>query len=141
MTWDEFFFTLVDAVAAKSKDTSSKVGCVIVGTRNEVLSLGYNGLPRKANDSVVARLERPLKYKWFEHAERNAIYNAAANGITLLNSVLYVTFHPCTDCMRGIIQSGITKVAIKELGPERWREDAIIANEMARECSVEVWKR
>lgn len=109
MNWNEYFFKMADLVSEKSKDESTKVGCVIVGPEHEVRSTGYNGIPRNVNDTQEKpeRHERPEKYYWYEHAERNAIYNAARNGIPLNDCTMYVTMYPCADCARGIIQSGI----------------------------------
>lgn len=48
-----------------------------------------------------------------EHAERNAIYYAAGQGINLGNSDLYVTHQPCYDCARGLISIGIRSVTFQ----------------------------
>ena len=95
--------------ASWSKDDSSKVGCVIVNIDGIVVSMGYNGMPRGVDDTQQDRYVRPNKYLWFEHAERNAIYQSigAVKGCTL-----YVTHVPCADCARGIVQTGITTVVI-----------------------------
>jgi dCMP deaminase len=45
-----------------------------------------------------------------EHAERNAIYYAAAQGITLGGSDLYVTHQPCSDCARALVSLGVRTV-------------------------------
>jgi dCMP deaminase len=43
----------------------------------------------------------------------NAIYNATLNGISLRDSTLYVWGLPvCSDCAKGIIQVGITRVCM-----------------------------
>ena len=42
--WDEYFMRLTETVASKSKDPSSKMGCVIVDQNKRVVSLGYNGM-------------------------------------------------------------------------------------------------
>lgn len=97
-------------VAMKSKDRSTNVGAIIVAPDNTILSTGYNSFPRGLNDDIEARQQRPEKYHWVEHAERNAIYNAARKGICLENSILYTSGLPCTDCARGVIQAGIRKV-------------------------------
>lgn len=113
-------------VASKSKDRSMKCGCVIVGNGNALLSTGFNGFPRLCDDEKEERYQRPEKYNWTEHAERNAIYNAARNGIRLLLSRAYITGFPCVDCARGIVQAGIEEVIIptKETDPffleQRW---------------------
>jgi dCMP deaminase len=124
--WHNYFLKMAYLVASKSKDESMQCGCVVVGAGNSVLSTGYNGFPRFCNDYVVERHQRPLKYAWTEHAERNAIYNAARNGVKLLDSTLYSTSFPCVDCARGIVQSGIAGIIIptKETDPffleSRW---------------------
>lgn len=98
-----------------SKDRSTKVGCVVIGPGDNVLSTGYNGIARGVKDDVEERHQRPEKYKWFEHAERNAIFNAARNGIKLQGSSIYVTsLITCIDCARGIIQSGISALYLEE---------------------------
>ena len=69
MDWDEYFFGISDAIRAKSKDESTKVGCVIVGPNHEIRSTGYNSFPRGVIDSLPERQERPLKYSWKEALE------------------------------------------------------------------------
>lgn len=56
--------------------------------------------------------KRPEKYQWVEHAERNAIYNAAREGITLKGSTAYLNWEPvpCSDCARALIQAGIVEI-------------------------------
>ena len=112
--WDLSFLEDADHVARRSKDRSRKVGCVIVNDRHTDLVRGWNGFPRGVNDDVDSRHDRPAKYRFTEHAERNAIYNAAAEGIALKGTTLYSTLYPCTDCARAIIQSGIKRVCTYE---------------------------
>src|SRR5690554_3205477 len=113
-TWDGKFIGLTNHVAQWSKDKSRKVGCVFVNEKQAVLSMGYNGFPRGVNDDVKERYERPAKYMWTEHSERNAIYNAAYEDVSLRNSTAYVTFFPCTDCARSMIQCGVKRVVAPE---------------------------
>lgn len=108
--WDQRFLDVAALVATWSKDRSTKVGAVIVGPKNNIVSVGYNGFPRGVNDDVEARHERPIKYKWTEHAERNAIYNAVLNNTPVEGASIYLTWYPCADCARAIIQSGIPRV-------------------------------
>lgn len=114
-TWDEFFYGMAVYTSVKSKDRSTKVGAVIVGQPDQsVLSLGWNGFPRGINDDAEDRHERPAKYRWTEHAERNAIYNAVRRGVPLIGSTIYVTQMPCCDCARAIVQSGVSRVVTIE---------------------------
>ena len=156
MDWHDYYFKLCDTVALKSKDQSTKVGCIVVGPDHEIRSTGYNDFPRGAIDSadmkhcdkyekhyglrkgfflvnkifirikelVARRRDRPLKYLWTEHAERNAFYNAARSGISLNGCILYVnSLPPCCDCARGIIQTGIIEIHCNYSKiPERWNE-------------------
>ena len=92
--WVERWFVIAEEFASWSKDRSTQVGCVIVGDSNQILSGGYNGFPRGVVDDIDSRHERPAKYLWTEHAERNAIYNAARHGIRLESASLYNTLVP-----------------------------------------------
>ena len=120
MNWSDYFFEICKSVSLKSKDPSYKVGCVIVGEDNEIKSTGFNGFPSGVQDSmefVPRRYERPEKYVWTEHAERNAIYLASRNGVSLKNCKIYVNWMPCAECARAIIQSGIREVHVFHYDP------------------------
>lgn len=136
--WDNYFMALARLVATKSKDRSTQVGCVIVGPNNEVRSTGYNGFPRGVDDEIVARHHRPAKYLWTEHAERNAIYNAARHGTALEGCRIYLPWMPCMDCGRAIVQSGITEVCGVELRMDdpKWAEDFARVRELFMEANV-----
>jgi|688.fasta_scaffold06574_4 dCMP deaminase len=111
MTWDQYFVNMLDVVSLKSKDTT-KTSAIIVGPDHEIRTTGYNGFPREFNDKDKEKWAKPEKYYWIEHAERNAIYNAARMGVSLLDCDMYVSHFPCVDCGRGIIQSGIKRVIV-----------------------------
>src|SRR4051812_31931200 len=100
LKWDERFINLALHIAGWSKDESRKVGCLIVGPQGEIRSTGYNGFPRGVDDTLPGRNERPAKYQWTEHAERNAIYNAARVGTPLEGTSIYLPWFPCVDCAR-----------------------------------------
>lgn len=138
--WDRRFMALAQHVGTWSKDRSTRVGCVIVGPGNEVRSLGYNGFPRGLDDDMEERHVRPAKYKWTEHAERNAIYNAARLGISIDECKMYLPWFPCMDCARAIVQSGIrTLIAFPpDLQHSQWGEDFRLALELLEEAGVEV---
>jgi dCMP deaminase len=135
--WNNRWLSLCDLVATWSKDKSSKFGCVIVSDKQSVLSLGWNGFPRDINDDIQNRHDRPTKYMWTEHAERNAIYNAASIGIPLLGATVYVNGVPCADCARAIIQSGIKKVIMADKFLETYKESQDVALSMLAEAGIE----
>jgi len=140
--WDRRFFEMCALVGSWSEDNSRRVGCVIVGSSNEVRAIGFNGLPRGVRGDVPARHNREggEKYHWFEHAERNAIFNAARTGVSIANCRIYIGLHPCADCARAIIQSGIMSVHTFHAptnDPIFYRSFQI-ADEMLREAGVDL---
>ncbi len=138
--------SLAREIATWSKDSSTKCGCVITGPDNDIRTTGYNGLPRGVDlyeDEAIVSV-RPEKYFWFEHAERNAIYNAARTGTPLEGCIAYVTGPMCADCGRALIQSGIRNIYIPyyhEFGEgwlfgERWMDSCNRAIVMCKEAGV-----
>lgn len=129
-----------------SKDRSGHIAALILGADWEPLSWGYNGFPRGIDDEKEERHERPAKYLWTEHAERNAIFNAARSGHKLLGSNMFITgLAPCSNCARAIIQSGIAKIYIpassvdfESENKRRWLEEWKVAEEMLLEAKVEI---
>ncbi len=139
-SWDKKLIKLCQHISGWSKDKNRKVGAVIVDNDNVVLSMGYNGIPRGCDDSIECRYDRPIKYLYTEHAERNAIYHAARHGVSLKGCRLYVTLFPCADCARALIQSGITKIIAPEpdLTHEVWGEHFKAAIQMMEEANIEL---
>lgn len=141
INWDDFYLGLAESVSRQSKDTSRQVGCVITDDKHRVLSIGYNGMPRGVNDDIPERHERPVKYYFFEHAERNAIYNANGIQAKLEGATLYMQSLPCADCARAIIQVGIEYVVIKNsniFNDPNWKESVKYGKEMLKEAGVKV---
>lgn len=139
-TWDLHWLEEAIFVARKSKDRSRQVGAVVVNEHHNRLTGGWNGFPRGVDDNIEHRHARPLKYKYTEHAERNSIYNAAAEGVKLRGGHMYLALFPCSDCARGIIQAGIKTVTTFMYDPEdpTYGEDWLIAEEMMLESGVHV---
>jgi dCMP deaminase len=69
---------------------------------------------------VPERYERPEKYMWIEHGDRNAIYAAARVGTPLEGCKMYLPGLPCMDCARGIIQVGIAEVVFDGNRQKEW---------------------
>lgn len=143
MNWDTYFLDIASAVSKRSKDRSTKVGCVIVGPDKEIRATGYNGFPRGIYDEAPERHERPEKYLWTEHAERNAIYAAARVGTPLRGSTAYTLIFPCMDCARCLIQAGIVEL-VTYIPPDEWltardwRGEWFKARKMMQEAGLDV---
>jgi dCMP deaminase len=136
--WDRRFMDLAQHVGTWSKDRSRQVGCVVVGPDNVLRAAGFNGFPRGLNDEFDHRHQRPAKYLWTEHAERNAIYTAARIGISLAGSRMYLPWFPCVDCARAIVQAGIVElIAVKpDLADPQWGEGFAVSTELLQEAGV-----
>lgn len=110
--WDEYFMKIAETVATKSKDPSSKMGCVIVDPDKRVVSLGYNGMVQASDESKMTLSERPMKYYFAIHSEMNALIFAKRDltGCTVYNRVA-----TCENCLKYLLQAGIKRFVYKEL--------------------------
>lgn len=137
--WDNRFLKLANQVASWSKDSSTKVGAIIVDDYKIVRSVGYNGIPRGLDDDIFDRNQRPLKYKYFSHAEENCLSNMNIVGIPTLHCTIYVTMCPCSTCTRNIIQSGLKSVVYLQTADhavQRWDDDAKVSLQMLNEAGI-----
>ena len=118
--WDEYFMNIAEAVAAKSKDPSSKMGCVIVDKNKRVVSLGYNGMVQGSDESKMTLSERPMKYYFAIHSEMNAILFAHQDltGCTIYNRVA-----TCENCLKYCLQAGIKRFVYRELRVHSYSAD------------------
>jgi len=144
--WDLRFIDVAKLISSWSKDRSTVVGCVIVSPLRDIRVTGYNGFPRKVNDDIDTRHLRPAKYKYTEHAERNAIFAAARLGESLNGCTLYFYSEqgkapfPCADCARAMIQAGISRLVCQkpDFANKQWAEDFAVALEMLKEAKIEI---
>ena len=147
-SWDEYFMTLTYLVSMKSKDPSTRVGAVIVGKDNEIISTGYNGLPRNVKDKIDRYVNKDYKYLSSNHAEENAILHCARNGVSSKNCSIYTPWIPCSRCAKSIIQAGISEVIYDENFPgndinnqnEVWKQSIEVSNEILLEAKVKIRK-
>lgn len=138
-TWDDFFMRLAAVYSERSKDPSTKVGCVIVRPDRTVASMGFNGFPRNMEDRELRYINRDDKYKRTIHAEMNALLFALER---LEGYTLYCSAIPCCSrCAVHIIQCGIKRVVVPCQDSEaqaRWRDDTQLAMDYFMECGVKV---
>ena len=107
-------FRRIDAVREDSPDLETKVGALLVDPNSgAVLSSGYNGFVRGANDSILPKT-RPEKYPFMIHAETNLILNCARHGISTEGKHLVCSHSPCVNCLRFAYQCGISTTYFRE---------------------------
>ena len=140
--WNLRFMDLAKQVSTWSKDPSKKIGAVVVGSKRQILSTGYNGFPRGIEDTGERLNDRDLKYKYVVHAEMNAIYNATYTGTSLDGASMYVYGLPiCHECAKGIIQVGIKEVFIDRkslLDKPNWYDSYLKSKEMFDDVGITI---
>ena len=104
--WIQYFLGIAKTVAVRSHDIHTQHGCVITDRNNRIIGVGYNGYPRGLNDNDLPT-DRPSKYDWMIHAERNALSNCV---IRPDRGIAYVTGQCCNNCIMALHQEGIEEV-------------------------------
>lgn len=133
---DQFWLEQAFHYASRSKDPSTKVGCLIVRTDGTLASAGRNGFPRKIADLPERLNDRELKYRFTIHAEMNALHFARED---ITGATAYCTFAPCEKCAPHLIQRGVARVVFPEAPPvERWAESQAFSLSLFEEAGVEV---
>ena len=140
ISWDEYFMGLAHLSALRSKDPNTQVGACVVDQDNKVVTIGYNGMPRGINDSLVPWAReggfKETKYAYVVHAELNAILNSPRS---LKDCTLYVSLFPCNECAKAIIQSGIKKV-VYESDKYNGTDGNIVSKKMLTLAGIELVK-
>lgn len=107
------YFRAAFEIAQESPDPSTQTGAVVVdNSTGALLGRGCNEFPRGVRHTEE-RLQRPMKYNFIEHAERNAIFDVMKKYDFYQRGaepVMYALWAACADCARAIIQAGIKKV-------------------------------
>lgn len=114
-SWDEYFLMLAFDVSRRSEDPDVKHGAIIVNKYNHIIGTGYNGPIKGSKNSVIPFHIRDEKRKWMIHAEENAMLNVTQNPSERGSDCkIYVTGHPCNNCLQRLINFGIKKIIIAD---------------------------
>ena len=100
---------LARRVAADSPNRVRKVGAALAMADGHTRIASCNTFPEGVRD-LEERHAGDGRFVWMEHAERNAIFEAARSGQATRGATLATTFFPCIDCARAIVQAGITSL-------------------------------
>lgn len=147
------FLAIAYEEASKSLDPSTQVGALLVrvyhniNVQPRVIEKDHNRFPNNL-EYTSKRLERPLKYKFIEHAERNVIYKYAkkdksgSEETSTDGLVMVAPWAACADCARAIIQVGIIQLVTHkqahDMSPDFWQKEIDIAMEMFDSAGVKV---
>lgn len=135
--WDVRFLELAEFIGTWSKDTSTRVGAVIVDRERRIAGVGFNGFARGCSDAPELYEDRETKLRRVVHAEVNAVLFAgrSVRGCTIFTH----PFPPCSRCAAMLIQAGIARVVAPAPTPElkaRWGADLEEAARMFAEAEV-----
>jgi len=118
-SWDDYFMRIAHLAATRSQCQRRQVGAVIVREKH-IIATGYNGVPsgidpcnhckRKAFEPGKGYAVCPAN-----HAEANAITQAAKLGVSTLACTVYTTYAPCKDCAGLIINAGLRTLVSPEV--------------------------
>ena len=138
--WDYRFLEMAKLVSTWSKDPSTQTGGVIIRPNKSIISVGFNGFPRKIADNPELLNNREEKYKRVVHSEMNAILNAhgPVEGCTLYNW----PGQSCARCAVHVIQAGIIRVVSPDSSHTdfgiRWKAETELADSLFKEAGIEV---
>lgn len=111
-SWDEYFLKL--AMLASERATCPRMHCGCVFVRDKfVLATGYNGsLPGLPHCEDVGCLVVDNHCVRTNHAEINALTQAAIHGVSVKDATAYITNMSCTSCAKALIAAGIKRVVV-----------------------------
>ncbi|MEJ2568593.1 MAG: cytidine/deoxycytidylate deaminase family protein [candidate division WOR-3 bacterium] len=142
-SWHEYFMQITELVSTRATCLRRKVGAIIVRDRR-ILTTGYNGPPENIihceerggclRDKLKIPSGQRMELSRAIHAEQNAIIQAAKVGISIKDSTLYVTTHPCFTCAKMLINAGVKEIIYKDGYPDEF------AKEILEEAGVKVVK-
>lgn len=139
-TYDEYFMSMAFLAATRSTCLRRQVGAVLVKNKH-VLATGYNGPPKGMKHcEETGCLRKELNIPSGErheicrglHAEQNAIIQAAVFGISIDESVIYVTDTPCVVCAKMLINAGVKEIIYAGDYPDE------LAREMIEESKLKI---
>jgi dCMP deaminase len=114
-SWHEYFMKIAQEVSTRATCDRLKVGAVIVKD-HRILTTGYNGsLPGTPHCDDAGHILKDGHCVRTNHAEANAVMQAARFGINLSGATCYVTYKPCLNCLKLLLGSGVEKIIYREI--------------------------
>lgn len=107
-SWNDFFMEVTNIISTRSTCLRRKVGAILVKDKR-IIATGYNGAPPKVTHCsergcLREKLNIPSGERqeicFAQHAEANAVAQAAKFGIPIKGSTCYCTTQPCVTCLK-----------------------------------------
>ena len=145
ISWDEYFMEMAKLASRRSSCIRRQVGAVLVKD-NHIISTGYNGSPKGTEHCIDIGCIREKNHipsgERHElcrgtHAEQNCIAQAAKNGVSTNDTVMYTKVFPCTMCLKIMINAGIKEIVYEEdyndsLSEQLIKESKIIVRKLKK---------
>jgi dCMP deaminase len=110
---DEYFLTMLQLVSARSTCRRRSVGAIIVNFQHQILSTGYNGVPR-GFDHCIDRAcpgagdpSGDTRRCEAVHAEVNALLQCPRHDLV---HTMYVSCTPCFECAKMICNTAMQRI-------------------------------
>lgn len=103
---NKYIFELANIISLKSPDPKKQVGCILVSPNGDILSLGYNRLPKENHDNIDWSDRKYIK-NIIIHAEMDCLTRSNGN---ISDCILYCTLSPCTECFKLIMANNISTI-------------------------------
>ena len=137
--WDQRYLGMAKMVASWSKDPSTGCGAVIVRPDWSLVSVGFNGFPRRLPDDPAHYLHRPTKLSRTAHSEVNAVRHAREriDGYMVYSWPML----PCDRCANHLINYEVARIICCEPTPaqtERWGESFESTRQMCQDAGVQL---
>lgn len=107
---DQTYMQIALQMSKLSKAKRKQVGSVIL-TKQGSLLVGCNGTPAGWDNTCEIN---DVTTDYTLHSELNSLMKSAREGISVVDSILYVTLSPCPRCCAMIAQAGIKEVVYLE---------------------------
>ena len=137
----DIYMLIAQLVSTMSKDPNTQVGSCIISDKGEILSVGYNDVPKGWQGEFnwnrdISLGEENTKYPYVIHSEANALNNYKGAKEDLENATIYVTLFPCNQCSKQIIQAGIKRIIYKE---DKYKDtkDNMLSKILLSRCGIE----
>ncbi|CDW52827.1 deoxycytidylate deaminase [Trichuris trichiura] len=113
LSWNDYFMSIALLSSQRSKDPQLQEGACLVNKENQVVGIGYNGMPVGCNDDEMPWADKAddvleTKHPYICHAVLNAVMNKIS--AVVKDCRLFSTHYPCSHCAGLIIQAGIKEV-------------------------------
>ena len=117
LDWDTYFLQIAQLASSRATCARRKVGCVLVDSKNHIVSVGYNGVPSKFDhciDFPCKGADAPSGTSLDDclavHAEVNAFLHLTSQDVL----TAYLTVCPCMSCAKMVCNSNVKRVVAIE---------------------------